>query len=41
MCIAIYSLKGTDIPSEDILKTCFLIIPTAQGLRLIKAVRYI
>ena len=23
MCIAIYSLKGTEIPTDDILKTCF------------------
>ena len=31
MCIAIYSLKGTDIPSEDILKTCFLNNPDGAG----------
>ena len=31
MCIAIYSLKGTDIPREDILKTCFLNNPDGAG----------
>ena len=31
MCIAIYSLKGTDIPSEDILRTCFRNNPDGAG----------
>ena len=24
MCIAIYGLKGTEVPTEDILRTCFV-----------------
>lgn len=31
MCIAIYSLKGTEIPADDILKTCFRNNPDGAG----------
>lgn len=31
MCIAIYSLKGNDIPNEDILKNCYLNNPDGAG----------
>lgn len=31
MCIAIYSLKGTNVPSENILRTCFRNNPDGAG----------